>query len=67
LPTILERLNLFYREIHNKRAPGSSPAVAVDAADELLTITVDLDQRLLAALAFHIIDSSESLSSFGEA
>jgi len=32
---------IFYRG-PNKRAPGSTPAVAVDAADEWLTITVDL-------------------------
>jgi hypothetical protein len=53
LPIISERLNLFYREIHNKRALASPPAIAFDTADELLTITVDLDQRLLAAITVH--------------
>jgi hypothetical protein len=38
LPTISERLNFFYREVYNKRAPASLPAIAINAADELLTI-----------------------------
>jgi hypothetical protein len=53
LPTISECLNIFYCQLHNKRALVSPPAIAVDAADELLTITVNLDERLMAAVAVH--------------
>jgi hypothetical protein len=62
LPTIglqlAERLNILYRQVHNKRAHPPLPTIAVDAADEPLTITVNLDHGLVAAGAFHIIDFS---------
>jgi hypothetical protein len=53
LPTISERLNIFYRHIHNKRAPSSPPTIALNAADELLAIPFNLDERLLAAVTMH--------------
>jgi hypothetical protein len=37
----------------DKCALSSPPTIALDAADELLTITHDLDQRLLAAVTIH--------------
>jgi hypothetical protein len=58
LPIISERLNILYREVRNKRAPLPSPTTAFDATDELLTIMVNLDHGLVAAVAFHVIDFS---------
>ena len=53
LPIISERPNLFYRKVHNKCALASPPAIAVDAANELLSITVDFDKETFAAVAVH--------------
>jgi len=53
LPTVSERLNFFYREVYNKRAPASLPAIAINAADELLTIMFNLNHGLGTAVAVH--------------
>jgi len=52
-PTISQRLNVFYRKFRDECAFAALPAIAVDAANELLTLTHDLDQRLLAAVTIH--------------
>jgi len=49
-PTISQR---FYRKFRDECAFAALPAIAVDAANELLTLTHDLDQRLLAAVTIH--------------
>jgi len=49
----LQRLNVFYRKFRDECAFAAPPAIAVDAANELLTLTHDLDQRLLAAVTIH--------------
>src|SRR5262249_38765811 len=66
LPTISKRLNIFYREIFNKRAPTSLPAIAINAAGELLTIMFNLNHGLVAAVAVHGYASRRvpSLASF---
>jgi hypothetical protein len=58
LPTISERLNIFYRQVLDKRAPSSSPAIAVYAADKPLLVTINLNHWFVAALTLHISDSS---------
>jgi hypothetical protein len=63
LPTISKRLNVSYRKVHNKRALASPPAIAVDAAGELLSIPFDLDEWLLAALTVHTLIPYSLISS----
>jgi hypothetical protein len=48
LPTISERLNIFYREIHNKLALSAPPTIAVDAADQPFALVVNLNERTMA-------------------
>ena len=48
MPTISECLNIFYCQLHNKRALVSPPAIAVDAADQPFAVVVNLNERTMA-------------------
>jgi len=43
-PTISQRLNVFYRKFRDECAFAALPAIAVDAANELFSIAINLDE-----------------------
>jgi hypothetical protein len=44
LPTASESLNISNREIHDKRALVALPAIAFDAANEVIPTALNLDE-----------------------
>jgi hypothetical protein len=44
LPTVSESLNISNREIHDKRALVALPAIAFDAANEVIPTALNLDE-----------------------
>ena len=50
----------------NKRAPACPPTIALDAADELLTIMIDLDQRTVARASLSALLNDASFLSQGD-
>jgi hypothetical protein len=51
---VSKRLEIFDRQIDNKRTFVTAPSIALDAADEQLSIPVTLNEPFPATVALHL-------------